>query len=404
MKLTAYILLGLVGLLTGTFAIHVLANYPGLIVISVGDSVIEMGFWFGVIALVGSLTILVLSWKTLMMFCRWLASSVSWIQESRSKKAERRTEEGLIQFVEGNWNAAKKNLLSAAKDTNQPLVHYLAAAKSAYEMGSREESTFLLEQAVKISSDKNVSVILSKARIQVADKEYETCLTTLKCLSISDQKNAAALDLKQQSYIGLQKWELLKGLLPQLKTCGLFSEDTYQELEEKVYRSILDQSANKSGDSKKTLTAVWEGFPKQIRKKVNLIGLYCTCLHRLAQTQTQEEDETAAALIKKTLKNHWHIGLVELYGKLKVKDVKAQLNTAEQWLSAHKDDAHLHFALGKLSVNNSLWGKAKDYFNASLAIQERPEVYAELAALMAHMGEQEQSASMYKKGLLLKIA
>lgn len=404
MKLTAYILLGLVGLLTGSFAIHVLAKYPGLIVISVGDSVIEMGFWFGVIALVSALVLFVLSWKTIKIFCRWLASSVSWIQESRSKKAERRTAEGLIQFVEGNWHAANKNLLSAAKDTSQPLVHYLAAAKSAYEMGSREESTFLLEQAVKISSDKNVSVILSKARIQVADKEYETCLTTLKRLSTSDQKNAAALDLKQQSYKGLQHWELLAELLPQLKSCGLFSADTYQELEENVYRSILDQAANKSDTTKETLTAVWEGFPKAIRKKVNLIGLYCTCLHRLDEAQNQSQDETAAALVKKTLKNHWHIGLVELYGKLKVKDVKAQLNTAEQWLPAHKDDAHLLFALGKLSVNNSLWGKAKDYFNASLAIQERPEVYAELAALMAHMGEQEQSASMYKKGLLLKIA
>ncbi len=398
MKLYAYILFGLLGLLSGSILIHSLSNYPGLIVISVGETVVEMGFWYGAFLWAGSAVLIPLTWITLKMFWRWLASSVSWIQESRSKKAERRTAEGLIQFVEGNWQAAKKNLLSAAKDTSQPLVHYLAAAKSAYEMGSREESSFLLEQAVKISSDKNISVILSQARIQQADKAYEACLNTLKRLSTSDQKNAAVLDLKQQSYRGLQNWERLASLLPQLKSCGLFSADAYQELEENVYRSILDQTANKSDATKETLTAMWEGFPKSIRKKVNLIGLYCTCLHRLGQ------DETAAVLVKKALKNNWHIGLVELYGKLKAKDVKAQLNTAEQWLAAHKDDAHLLFALGKLSVKNSLWGKAKDHFKASLAIQERPEVYAELAALMAQMGEQDLSASMYKKGLLLKIA
>lgn len=398
MKLYVYIFLGLLGLLAGSFLMHVLAKDPGLILISLGDTSIEMSFWYGVILLLGSLTSLVLTWKSIKIVWGWLAGSVSWIQESREKKAERRTSEGLIHFVEGNWQAAKKNLLSAAKDSANPLVHYLAAAKSAHAMGSREESMFLLEQASKVAPKNDLSIGLSRARLQLEDKAYQECLTTLKGIAAADQKNAAVLDLKYQSYIGLHDWAVVVELLPLLKSSALLSTEAYQKLEENIYLSLLDSALGENEASHAKLTGVWESLPKKIRKTPKLVGLYCTCLHRLG------EDDAAFSLLKKALKSQWHIGLVELYGNLQTQDTKAQLSLAEQWLSEHSDDAHLLFALGKLSAKNSLWGKAKDYFNASLKIQERPEVYAELAELMAELGENEKSASLYKKGLLLKTA
>ncbi|MFL0803485.1 MAG: metal-dependent phosphohydrolase [Agarilytica sp.] len=396
MKLYITILLGLVGLLAGSFFMHSLANYPGLILISVGSTTIEFSFWFGVMMVICLAVALYVSWKLLTLCWRSLASSVSWIQESRDKRAEKRTRSGLLHFMEGNWQTAKKDLLSAAKDTDKPLMHYLAAAKSAFELGSREESVFLLEQAKKASSENELSVVISQARLHLAEQHYGQCLAVLNKLSDSEKNNPAVLDLQQQSHICLHNWDALVAMLPRLKSSGIFAESDFVQLEENAYLSLLDKHAGKKSADKSSLDALWNGMPKHVRKKPNIMGLYCTRLHRLA------EDEQALGLIKKTLKTQWHGGLVELYGKLAVQDKDAQLATAEKWLADHPNDARLLFVLGKLSARSALWGKAKDYFESSLKLLERPEVYAELGALMEQLGETDKSAGFYKKGLLLK--
>ncbi len=398
MKLYITILLGLVGLLVGSFFMHSLANYPGLILISVGDTTIEFSFWFGVMMVIFSVITIVVIWKFIKMCWRSLASSVSWIQESRDKRAEKRTHSGLLHFMEGNWQTAKKDLLSAAKDTDKPLMHYLAAAKSAFELGSREESVFLLEQAKKVSSENELSVVISQARLHLAEQHYGQCLAVLNKLSDSEKNNPAVLDLLQQSHICLHNWDALVAMLPRLKSSGIFAESDFVQLEENAYLSLLDKHASKKSADKSGLEALWNGMPKHIRKKANIMGLYCARLHRLS------DDEQAMGLIKKTLKTQWHGGLVELYGKLTVQDKDGQLATAEKWLADHPNDARLLFVLGKLSARNALWGKAKDYFESSLKLLERPEVYAELGALMEKLGEPDKkSSALYKKGLLLKI-
>lgn len=47
-----------------------------------------------------------------------------------------------------------------------------------------------------------------------------------------------------------------------------------------------------------------------------------------------------------------------------------------------------------------LIGKAKNYLEKSLAIEARPECYAELGRLSQLMGDNEKSLSCYQKGLL----
>jgi HemY protein len=52
-------------------------------------------------------------------------------------------------------------------------------------------------------------------------------------------------------------------------------------------------------------------------------------------------------------------------------------------------------------MRNQLWGKARDYFESSLKIQGSPEAFAEMARLLAHLGEHKRSTEYYQQGLLL---
>src|SRR5690606_9032267 len=78
-----------------------------------------------------------------------------------------------------------------------------------------------------------------------------------------------------------------------------------------------------------------------------------------------------------------------------------QLALAESWLRDHPDDAGLLLCLGRLALMNRLWGKAREYFQAALARVPDAQTYAELARLLAHLGEHEASSRYYERGLAL---
>jgi HemY protein len=67
------------------------------------------------------------------------------------------------------------------------------------------------------------------------------------------------------------------------------------------------------------------------------------------------------------------------------------LQNAEVWLNARPNDAQLLLALGRISLRNQQWGKARKYFEASLREQAGTEAFAELARLLHSLKEQEHS-------------
>ncbi|MNG33182.1 hypothetical protein D3C84_1193740 [compost metagenome] len=80
------------------------------------------------------------------------------------------------------------------------------------------------------------------------------------------------------------------------------------------------------------------------------------------------------------------------------------MQTAESWLKPRPDDAQLLLTLGRLCLNNKLWGKAREYLEASLRSQRSAETCAELARLLAHMGEVERSNQLFQEGVGLIAA
>jgi HemY protein len=111
-----------------------------------------------------------------------------------------------------------------------------------------------------------------------------------------------------------------------------------------------------------------------------------------AQTQAEEVLRTAQ-------KRQYDTHLARLYGLVIGNDPARQLQTAEGWLKQHTDDAGLLLTLGRLCLQNRLWGKARDYLESSLRLQRSPETCAELARLLAQLGDTERSNLLFQEGL-----
>ena len=119
---------------------------------------------------------------------------------------------------------------------------------------------------------------------------------------------------------------------------------------------------------------------------------------QLRQLGAQGEAEE---VLRGALKRNYDSHLVRLYGLLRGKDPVKQLQTAEGWLKAHPADPSLLLTLGRLCLQNSLWGKARDYLENSLKLQRNPEACAELARLLAQLGETDRSNQLFQEGLNL---
>ncbi len=138
------------------------------------------------------------------------------------------------------------------------------------------------------------------------------------------------------------------------------------------------------------LRKLWKTRTKKITKDAELIHAYVDVLEKL------DAIVDAIKLLESELDKRWDGGLLKRYSLLALRagDTTAvqQLQRAEQWLSVHPADAQLLLALGRLSLRNQLWGKAKEYFERSLQEQAEPEVFAELARLLQSLKEPERSA------------
>lgn len=393
-KLLFYTLIFLIG---GAVLMELIRTDSGYVLISYGPKTIEMSFWFGVVCLCVFILVLWLVIKYIRKIIYALEGSVSWLSESREKRVEKRTQSGMIHFIEGNWRDAKKDLLSAAKASSKPLVQYLAAARSAYEMGELEETTLLLQQAEKIAPQDELAIILTQARMQLSTEHYESCLATLERAKRIAPDNPVVLDLYKQVYWHLHNWDALIQLLPQIKASKQYSKEQESRLEEEIYTSYVARFAKQFNGAQLVteLDNSWGKIPKSLRKNPKLIAVYARVL------MSEKQHNKAEVILRAVLKDHWDHHLVELYGLAESDQKKDQLATAERWLRDHPTDSALLLALGRIAIRNELWGKAKDYFSASLRFNESPESYAELAALMAQLGEHEESTSLYKKGLTL---
>ena len=415
------VLLSALTLVAGVLLLRAMQHDAGYVLIAVAGKTLEMRFWFAVAVLfVGAL----LLWGLLSLLSRvrnMLFNGWSFAIVSRAKRGRERTNSGFLQFIEGDWLGAKKTLLRAAKDVDQPVAQYLGAARSAYETGDFELAEELITKAQKVAPEQHVSILIGQARMLYLTESYRECLSVLHGVHTSYATHPVVLELLYQCYYKLSEWRALESILHPLEKHNILSGIELANLQVEVYshllRLTLDENTgpllklSSASDSKleesaqkdvvateqavDSLEQTWGTLPKKLRKNTQLIYVYASLLKQ------QGEADKAEHLLRATLKKNWSESLVELYALLDAKDAKLQLQFCEVLLVEHSESAILHLALGRICLRCKIWGRAKAYFQSSIKAGANPVAYAELARLQAALDEHELSHTSYKQGLSL---
>ena len=386
----------LIALLAGVAVVALIETDPGYILLAYGNYTLESSLWVGLLVL----ALFTFAAYFLLRLVRKLLSGqnslAGWLGNRQSRKSSRLTNQGLFSFIEGSWSRSRRQLLGGVKGNNSPVLNYLGAARASHALNEPDKAQEYLEAARNAQSGADVVVELTQAQMHLSSGEYKLALAVLEKSRSSIAKHPHVLELMYKAHSGLGDWSDVEKLLPEMKKHKTLEDDELQKLERKTYASLLKDSASVASDNKATqLQAQWQKLPAKLKKDQEFSRAYVALLVQCGDVGSAEK------IILRSLKKEWDTQLVRQYGLMKCANTGKQLSQAERWLAAHDGDAELLLCLGRLCVRDSLWGKARDYFEASYRLQHSAEICAELGRLLYGMGEEKVGAAYFREGLLL---
>jgi HemY protein len=347
------------------------------------------------------LTLLVALWLALFL-ARWLvrllvtSGSVvnPWSRRHRHRRASRAAELGMLDLAEGRWDRAARHLEQAAQNDAHPLMLYLGAARAENHLGHHQQADALLERALQRQPKAELAVALAHAELQQERGELDAARETLEAMRERHPRHHRVL--RQLALLERQRgdWTAVLALLPELRKQRAMADKELATLEKEAWSARLDGTAEASShDALQPLIDAWQHLPAAQRQDPELLAAYARQLRQLGADAEAEE------ALRAGLRAGFDSRLVDLYGSVVGRDPARQLHQAETWLGEHPQDPLLLRCLARLCVANRLWGKARDYFEASLGLARDPQTCAELARLLAQLGETERSNALFQEGL-----
>lgn len=396
-KLFIYSLLAIVIALFLTFYLD-LTSDSGYLLLAWRNYTFETSL-FAIVALfiavfvVARLLLLLLSWINPLQ----LRSLGRKWQAGREEKGRSNTLEGLMHIARGNWQLAHAQLIRSVSDKDATLINHLAAAFAACEMGRKDWWLEILDQASKEYPQSLSTINTVRASLLFKTGQFEQCVVVLEKLRKTSLNDEHLLSLLKEVYLKLENWKQLRTLLPQLEKNKVINPAEQEQIEKRLLLEAMrskveeirkDSSAKTSLTSE--LTKIWKKAPARFKEDEVLTARYIDMLLVISA------GAEAARTIEHFLGRNWSDLLAHRYGVAEFGDSSKQLIHGEIWLKERPKNAALLLALGRICLRNRIWGKAREYFEASLAASPAVETYGELTRLTRNLGDMKSSERYLK--------
>lgn len=390
-SLLAIVLALLVNLYTG------FPTDPGYLMLAFGNYTFETSLFAMLMAL--GVIYLILRIVLVLLFTLNPMHLLSLGKSFRVKRKSRRrtkTVEGFLAFARKDWSAAYGLLMRGAKQTEDNVANYLAAAYAAHELGDREAWLKALAEAETSYPSASMTIQSVKAQLLFKSNQLEQCLAVLEQIKKNSMNDPALADLQRQVYIRLEEWDKLGELIPMLEKKKVVETAELEQLKLRIFMEQLYGIYNKAGDRQShdstldELGKFWKKAPSRYKEEAKVVKHYADLLQKLGANLD------AAKVIENALAKNWNPDLVLKYGETDFGANQQQLLTAEDWLKERPANSELMLSLGRICLRNQLWGKAKEYYIASIKVSPSAAAHGELSMLLRSLGETDQSAKHFR--------
>ena len=280
------LVISVLALLAGAAVIWLLQQGSGYVLISLGDTSIEMS------ALVaGAIYVLLtgfLLWSLLAV--RWLTSAGGirlWWNGRRSAKQRNKTAQGLLLYADQDWQKASLLLSQSADRSSMPVVNLLFAARAAADSNEPNKARQLL-QRLKMTHPKS-QLLADKllAELLIVDEKLDEAVLLLESLHRENPSDTGILRLLVDAYFLLEDWVMAQKLLADIKHYAALNKRAIKLLELDIYTSLLAEFVADpeftEQEQQGQLAELWDGG-----EGIAVIGrLQCHILH-VTKLQAEE--------------------------------------------------------------------------------------------------------------------
>ena len=375
------------------FGWHALANDPGYVLVKFGETSIETSLVVAIVALL-------LLWgivSLIVRLVRWPLAA--WSRRSRRRGRER-IASGLVALAEGRYAQASRELERASHLTGLQAPALLGAARAAHARGDAVRTDAVLTRAEEVAAP---AAIALRARFLLETGNPQAALTLLS--GKIDRTDLSASDPDrhkvEKSTLAPAAWNMLaeaalacgdpataKIALDALGGGQNLAPSVYVRLETRVLAALIAAAA----DSEK-LQRLWNGFTRAQRRIPDVLAAYARRAAILGQSLA------AISELEDALRREWSERLIAAYGELGPAEADTRLRHAEAWLPNQPNSAGLQLTLGRLCLQNQLWGKATEFFTRGLAIEPSPALWEAFGDAAREQGDDVGAECGYRNAL-----
>lgn len=328
-----------------------------------------------------------------------LPSAVAEFRRRRQQdKATRALRDAWRLLQEGRYGHALRSAEKVPADDPAAGMLALAGWRAAHAMRDAAR-TAEWSARLRDHADKGLEAarLMTEAEFAIEDRRFEDARAALQAFAAREGRHIAALRLSLRAEQGVGNWREVVRLVRQLEKHQALTPEQAAPIRSRALREALrDLRDDPSG-----LMRYWHQLDEADRADPSL------ALETSRALQAAGDCREAQRVIEDSLEEHWDGALVLAYGDCgkagePAGDVLGRIAQAEKWLQRMPRDGDLLFTLGRLCRQQQLWGKARSYLEAALAIAPSRQAHVELAHLLEQLGEPALAAGHYRDAAILR--
>jgi HemY protein len=312
--------------------------------------------------------------------------------ERAQAKSRKLLEKMLGAFFEGRYAAAEKIAARAIESGETSVMYPVIAARSAHELREYKKRDAYLSATEGRTIGESTMRLVTASKFMLDQRDPQSALRALHELRASGVKGhpgVMTLELKAQQQAG--NWDEVLKLLDQMEKRESLDATVAMQFRLQAWLEKIRAQPDLA-----SLNVCLKSIPAEFKRHGKIAATAAQALiQRGGCGQAQQ-------LLTDSLNAQWDSELVTLFGDCQAGDVVAQIEQAEKWLKLHRDDAGLLLALGKLCLNQKLWGKAQNYLDASISLQPSHGAYTALGQLAERLGKLDKAARHYQCAMTVK--
>jgi HemY protein len=384
-------LIWVIGLFALAVALTVAARYnSGFLLLVMSGYRVELSVNLAVVVLLIAFLVFYAVLRTVLLALAMPRRAAEYRREQERVRARKALEDSLRAYFEGRYGRAERGAAQSAAAGEWPALSLAVAARSAHELRNFSARDGYLEQMEGGAQDGYLRDI-TRAELLLEERRYHDALRALERLP---DRHAGALKLELRAQQLAKNWDQVLALLPQLEKRKVMDPAVLEQLR----RYALTENLKRKALDARSLREYWDKLPTADRQDTRVAAAAAQCFIALGGCSE------AHGIIEESLAKTWDSTLLPLYVECLPRDARKHLERAEEWLKQHPGDPVLLLALGLLCMQQSLWGKARSYFEASLAVEPGHTAYVKLGELLERMGKADEASQVYRRGLDLALA